>query len=408
MILRDYQESIRKQGSEILTKFGLLYLAMQVRTGKTITSLAIAETVIAKSVLFITKKKALKSIENDYISLLPPYELDLKNWGGEHKALGTYDLIIIDESHSLGSFPKPAGRFKKVKEIYDRSGYPPVILLSGTPTPESFSQMYHQVSWIKGNPFGSYSNFYKFAKDFVTVRQFKVQGLTRNDYSNCSIEAINRMSPFTISYTQQEAGFKNQIIEEVLTCPIDPLITNMAKVLKRDKVIENGDKLILGDTGAKLMSKVHQLFSGTVKYEDGSSDVLDLSKASFIKQRFIGKKIGIFYKFKAELEAIKTVFGDLVTEKLEEFDSTEKNIALQIISGREGISLKLAEAIVYYNIDFSANSYWQSRDRMTTIDRETSMVYWIFSEKGIEKEIYKTVLEKKDFTTRHFNKYVID
>lgn len=100
MKLRDYQEDIRKQGAEILTKHGLLYLAMQVRTGKTITSMAIAESVGAKSVLFVTKKKALSSIENDYVSFMPPFEIDIKNWGSEHKAVGNYDLIILDEAHS--------------------------------------------------------------------------------------------------------------------------------------------------------------------------------------------------------------------------------------------------------------------------------------------------------------------
>jgi len=89
---------------------------------------------------------------------------------------------------------------------------------------------------------------------------------------------------------------------------------------------------------------------------------------------------------------------------LEEFNSTNKSIALQIQSGREGISLKNAEALVYYNIDFSSVSYWQSRDRMTTIDRKFNDIYWIFSKGGIEEKIYKIVQEKKDFTLDYFKR----
>ena len=63
-----------------------------------------------------------------------------------------------------------------------------------------------------------------------------------------------------------------------------------------------------------------------------------------------------------------------------------------------------AEALVYYNIDFSATSYWQSRDRMTTKDRLQSDVYWVFSKGGIEKKIYNTVIKKKDYTLRHFKR----
>ena len=78
------------------------------------------------------------------------------------------------------------------------------------------------------------------------------------------------------------------------------------------------------------------------------------SKARFIKDKFKDKKIGIFYKFTAELKALKEIYGDDLTTELEEFNTTDKNIALQIVSGREGISLKEAKYLVYYNIDFSA------------------------------------------------------
>ena len=115
-------------------------------------------------------------------------------------------------------------------------------------------------------------------------------------------------------------------------------------------------------------------------------------------------KLGIFYKFKAEYDALKCVYEDDLTTDLAEFKSTNKNIALQIVSGREGISLKEADCLVYYNIDFSALSYWQSRDRMTTKDSIKNDVYWIFAKGGIENKIYKAVSKKKDYTLRHFKK----
>ena len=69
-----------------------------------------------------------------------------------------------------------------------------------------------------------------------------------------------------------------------------------------------------------------------------------------------------------------------------------------------GISLKKAECLIYYNIDFSATSYWQSRDRMTTKDSVQNDVYWIFSKGGIEDKIYQAVTKKKDYTLSHFKK----
>jgi hypothetical protein len=102
--------------------------------------------------------------------------------------------------------------------------------------------------------------------------------------------------------------------------------------------------------------------------------------------------------------ALKDVFDDSLTTELDEFNNTDKCIALQIVSGREGISLRNADFLVYYNIDFSATSYWQSKDRMTTKERLENNVYWIFSKGGIEHDVYKAVTKKKDYTVNHFRR----
>jgi hypothetical protein len=239
---------------------------------------------------------------------------------------------------------------------------------------------------------------------YVKIKDKKINGLFTKDYSNGLESILEAMKPYTISYTQKEAGFNAETIEQVLYVDIKPATLNLIAKLKRDLVIEGKEEIILADTPVKLMTKVHQLCSGTIKFESGKSMVLDTSKADFIKEYFDGCKIGIFYKFKEELNALQQVFGGNLTTELDEFDSTDKNIALQIVSGREGISLKMADYLVYYNIDFSATSYWQSKDRMTTKDRLRNNVYWIFSKGGIEDDIYKAVTKKKDYTLNHFKK----
>jgi hypothetical protein len=265
--------------------------------------------------------------------------------------------------------------------------------------------MYHQVYGIPGNPFEKYKNFYRFCDDHVNKVQKRINGFMVTDYSNGRESINNNMKPFMVSYTQKQAGFESAIEEEILKVPLHSNTYNLCRRLKKDLIIEMKEgEVILADTGVKLMSKLHQMYSGTVKFESGNSMIIDTSKARYIKWKFTGNKIGIFYKFKAELEALKKVFGDDLCTDLETFNSTDKNIALQIVSGREGISLKNAEFIVFYNIDFSATSYWQARDRMTTKDRKYNKVYWVFSEKGIETKVYKSVIQKKDYTLQHFKK----
>ena len=405
---RDYQVDIIQRGAEILATQGFLYLAMEVRTGKTLTSLGIANNIKAQNVLFITKKKAISSIEGDYKSLNPTYKITVINYESLHLVmdLSRWDLVICDEAHSMGAFPKPSIRATLVRQIlskYDAR----VILLSGTPTPESYSQMYHQVYGIRNNPFRAYKNFYRFCDDFVDVKEKKINGLLIKDYSHGKRSILDAMRPYTINYTQAEAGFVSKVTEEVLEVSLKPSTYELINKLKKDLVIEGKAEVILADTPVKLMSKVHQLYSGTIKFESGNSMVIDTTKAEFIKEHFAGKKIGIFYKFKEELNALKSIFEDDLTTELSVFNDTDKNIALQIVSGREGISLKNADCLVYYNIDFSATSYWQSKDRMTTKDRLENNVYWIFSKGGIEADIYKAVTKKLDYTINHFKKYLL-
>jgi hypothetical protein len=405
MEFREYQKKIIMQGTDILKQYRFLYLAMEVRTGKTLTSLGIAQSMNVEHVLFITKKKAISSITDDLKMLCPNFVMYTINYESLHKMPNIkWDLIVIDEAHSMGAFPKASGRAKKVGALI-RKCRPYVILMSGTPTPESYSQMYHQVYSIPKNPFCGFSNFYRFADQYVDKKEKFINGRRINDYSNGKVDIVKRMSPYTITYTQKQAGFVSHIKEHILHVPIDGIIHSYADFLKKHRVVElEGGDVILGDTPVKLMQKLHQMYSGTVKFEDGSSTVLDHSKALYIKSRFKDQKIGIFYKFKEELNALKEVLGDSITTELEEFKNSTKSIALQIVSGREGLSLKEAKFLVYYNIDFSATSYWQSRDRMTTKERSNNEVFWLFSQGGIESKIYRAVTAKKNYTLNHFKK----
>ena len=408
MEFRDYQLEMIKKAKPLLEKDRFVYLAMEVRTGKTLTSLGVSALLPVQNLLFITKKKAIGSIEDDYKMLNPSYKITVINYESLHKIdQKGWDMVVCDESHGMGAFPKRNKRSTQVKSLILKNN-PYVIFLSGTPTPESYSQMYHQVSIMKNHPFKEYTTFYKFAKKYVNITQRKINSFLINDYS-CGLDTIiSEMKPHTLSYTQKEAGFKVKTTEHVIEVDMLPITYQLAKKLTKNLVIEGKDDVILADTPVKLMMKLHQIYSGTVKFESGNSMVLDYSKAEFIHDNFIDIKIGIFYKFKQELVALQKIYGDQLCTDLETFKSTDKSIALQIVSGREGISLKEAKILVYYNIDFSATSYWQSRDRMTTKDRLENDVYWIFSKGGIEHDIYQSVIKKKNYTLRHFERDLLN
>lgn len=408
MQLRDYQESISTDAAKMLQWLKICYLSMEVRTGKTTTALAAAEKYGAKSVLFLTKKKAISSITGDYDQLGPAFKLICINYEQVENLAPAYifDLVICDEAHCLAQYPTPATRTKALKELCKDK---PIIYLSGTPTPESYSQLYHQF-WISSySPFKEWESFYKWAKEFVTLKKRYFYNREINDYSNADKDKVDKFTKHLfISYTQGEAGFEQPVKEEVLLVRMQPSTYVLADYLRKHRVhIGKDGQEILADTEVKLMQKLHQIFSGTVIDEKKLGIVFDRSKATFIKQYFAGKKIGIFYKFTAEKIMLISVFGfDKLTEDPQEFNERDDKIfTSQIQSGAMGINLATADYLVMMNIDFSSMLYWQSRARLQDKARtKEAIIYWVFAENGIEQNIYERVLDKKDYTISYFRK----
>jgi len=405
--LRDYQTRISKDGTEILRLKKILCLFMEVRTGKTATALDICKNFGAKRVLFITKIKAFTSIENDYwdFKYLNDFDLTIINRESLHKIeTNDFDVVVIDEVHGYTSYPKPSKYHKDVKE---RFGNIPMIMLSGTPTPESYSQYFHLFTLSNHSPFNKFVNFYKWSNEYVDIK-LKYLGYAQvKDYSNARKKDFwHHIRYHILTFTQADAGFTTDVKENILKVKMKPITYAITDKLIKDLVVTSATsgKQIIADTGVKLQQKIHQLFSGTIKYEDGTTQVIDNSKSEFIKEKFKGKKIAIFYNFVAELQMLKETFGTQLTTDLTEFNETDKNIALQIVSGREGISLSKSDFLIFLNLQFSAVSYFQAKDRLTTMDRKSNDIYWIFSENGIEEKIYKSVMNKKDYTNGTFKK----
>jgi hypothetical protein len=403
MTLRNYQIELSNQCTEIIRTLKICYLVAEVRTGKTLTALQTAKNLNCQNVLFVTKKRAISSIQSDFNAMGYTYNLTVINNESLHKVEGNFDFIISDEHHRNGAYPKPNQVTKLIKQKFSHL---PMLFLSGTPHPESYSQIFHQFWVSKYSPFTE-TNFYKWSKTYVDVKDRHLGYAVVKDYSNAKYNLIKPIiDKYIVTFTQKQAGFETSVNEHVLKVDMLPMTYAIAKQLQKNKFVKSKDgKMIMADTAVKEMQKLHQIYSGTVILEDGSTRVFDLSKANFIKEKFKGKKLGIFYKFKAELQALQMAFGyDNITEDLSEFNNSSKHIALQIVSGSEGISLKNADYLVYYNIDFSSKNYWQSRDRMTTMQRKSNDVYWVFSKGGIEEKIYNSVLKKKNYTLSIFKK----
>ena len=157
--LRPQQRPKCDEAKAILAKYGCVYFAGQMRVGKTPTSLMCAYESGWRRVCIFGTKKGIPGFEKfnpkamfDRVTIIN-YKNNYKNIAKLNP--DDYDGFIVDEPHNLGAFPTPGKSAQEIKKIIRDK---PVIFISGTPTPESYSQIYHQFWLCNHGPFQRYWN----------------------------------------------------------------------------------------------------------------------------------------------------------------------------------------------------------------------------------------------------------
>jgi len=405
--LRQYQKEASNKLMELCLSKGFGYLSGECRTGKTLVALSVVKNMEEDQVLIITKKKAISSIKKD-IDLMDLTDKvvvtnfeQLKNFEGT-----SWNIVIVDEAHSVGAFPKPSQRQQNILKLR----YGIIILMSGTPSPESWSQLYHQFAltddvWSEYSRYGR-NGFYKWANDYVDIKEKRVgTGIVVKDYSDAYVNVIKKdIEPFMVYMTQKEAGFSQEIEENVHLVKMSKRTYRLAlRIIKTGVIGKAKGRSVLADTGVKVMSKLKQLFNGHVITERHGTVIFDKSKVEYIKNTFKGKT-AIMYCYKAEEKMLKKVFGDRITEDPVEFNTNDDKVFIgQVRSSREGVNLSSADDVVFLGIDYSALSYLQGRERASYLGRDRSnKVHYIFAEKSIEPKVFEVVQSKENYTINHY------
>lgn len=416
MQLRDYQINLIKQTAETLRLHGIVYLTLETRVGKTPVSLCAAqkhcESHTSGEIIFLTKKSVIPSImatlEQLGAEVYNP--VTVMSFDSLHKL--TYNknaIYIIDEAHSFGSFPKPSLRAKNLRKLTKGC---PVILLSATPSPESYSMLFHQF-WACNSSLWTHKNFYAWAQEYVDIRKKRINAIQYvNDYKTAKNDLIKPfLDSIMISFSKADAGFAHTDVEEIIVeCEPSDLVKELCHALKEKRIVCWKSYTITGDTAAGLMSKLHQLYSGTVIPDCHETGVEVSGHKLPALQKIIDqyRKVAVFYKFIAEREMLKKYLGDRVTENAEEFEASDDKVFIgQYLSKREGIDLKSAAVTVFFTLDYAYLSYEQAKNRMQSYSREQKPVLIVLMTKGsLDSRIWKLVKAKRNFTTSYFERMI--
>lgn len=107
--------------------------------------------------------------------------------------------------------------------------------------------------------------------------------------------------------------------------------------------------------------------------------------------------------YQTEAELLKKAFPNW-TDTPEVFQQHSDLVFLgQVRSAREGVRLDTADALIFYNMEYSYLSYEQGRNRLSSKERTApAQIYFICSDCGIESDILDAVHGKTDFTYSYY------
>ncbi len=404
------QLELSTEAEKIIKENILVYLAMEERTGKSLTAILVAEELNVSNVLILTKKgKPLEGWEdtlNNYIHL---NGYTVTNYHSAHKVKGKFGLVILDEAHNyISAAPKPSKMWKTIQEICKNV---PIIYISATPHPQGMQQLFHQLKLSSWGPWSEYKDYYEWYSEYAQrdkAGKFKVtyigNGRTAIDYTAVQHDRIKEeVKHLFITKTRAECGFEYEPDDVIHYVELDKKTKDIYNYILKHKAIdfthaETGkDYEIICDSGIKLRWTLHMLEGGVFKitYKDKTPDeYIDLGnreKIDYILKNWGDTKdLAIMYQYKADKVKLEKNFKNATI--------------LQAQTSAEGVDLSMYKHLVIYSQDFSTGKHTQRRARQANRNRKEEIkVHFLLVKKAISEQVYKTVSKnKKNFVDSLF------
>jgi len=382
-----------------LVKYGIVILAGEVRSGKTLAFVYAALLANVKSCLIITKKGALKDIKK----AVPSFCTVTNFHQVKNLELKEYDLIIIDEFHRYIS---NAGKKRSPiwNDILPISYYTPIIFSSGTPTPETYASIYSPLALSCKSPFVQYKNYTAWHKDYgipynkvIGYDERKRKPKTAKGWDKGNTKKIQKdIEHLIVTITQEEAGHKYFAQDKLHHIPLSHRQQRIYDVLDTDKLYElPDDYTILADTAGKLLQKKHQISGGFVN----AVDDFDESKTKVHSFKSIPKVKYILDNFDVENTMILAYY---IPEQ-KHLSKLFPHVA-SLSKNSDGVDYNHFEHLVIYSFGFHAVTYEQVRGRQMNFHTRDSEVIIHFLVSGIDEYVYEAVSNKKDFTASWYKK----
>lgn len=374
-------------------------------------------TVTVLSGTIANKKKQLKEMKSQGLSVAVTNYESLWRMDQEVAAWAP-DMIICDESHRIKNFDsKQSVALHALGEITRFR-----IIMTGTVITNKPLDVWSQFRFAEPKLFAS--SYYAFRNRYATMGGF-------NDKIVVAYKKLDELSEKIYSaahrVTKNEALDLPEYTDQFLYCTLEPKARNVYNQLKEDAVAElEGEKAITAPRVVTRILRLMQLTGGFAKADEEDSVTavsaakLDLLEDTLEDLLYQDKKVVIFARFVAELEAINALCEKLVGadgvrriqgstpqamrgQAVEDFQ-TKPEVRLfiaQTATAGLGITLHAADTCIFYSLDYNYGNYEQAKARIhRTGQRNACTAIHLIASKTIDEVVLETVQEKRDLSAK--------
>lgn len=391
-----HQIELSDKAYDILKEHGLVYLAMEERTGKSITALRTAEKCENVDTVFIlSTKKALDGWKETLAKFPHDKVYILSNYHSSGKLVGKAQLVILDEAHNyISGYPKTS---KLYRDVYSKVYGLPIIYSSATPHAEGPQLLFHQFKLSKWSPWKRFPDFYAWFKFYADrkpdgeLRTTKISATqTVIDYTKIKTEEVlDTVKHLFVTYTRKQAGFEHEPEDVLHYVELLPQIKEIYNTIVDKKVLafthsETGkDYVLICDSASKMRWALHMLEGGTLKIDNEYINLGNNEKADYILKTWGDTEdLVIMYHFKADEIKLSRMF--------------KKARILQSQTFAEGVDLSMYKDLVIYSQNHSAAKHSQRRARQANRKRKEPInVHYILVKRATSDKAYRSVSIKK-------------
>lgn len=282
------------------------------------------------------------------------------------------DMIILDESHRIKN--RKSDRTKAVMGLKARFK----LIMSGSPIGKCITEAWSQISFLRKDIFGSYTQFRDHYLKMGGYMGYKVVGYKNED------EFADKLHSVAFRVTKDECLDLPPLSYQRLYVEPDKKTHTVYSEMDLNYFFEQDGEEVSVDREATKQMKLRQIVGGLVKSDGQELVHVSNLKAQALEELLEGRaedKTVVFFSFTHEIEIAKaickklgigflTLQGSTSNKDRDEFetrfqeDPTIGAALIQIATGAEGMTLTAADVSVFYSPTFSYIGYSQARDRI--------------------------------------------